>query len=54
MRIGILSDLHVDLNQEKGQDVITPLCSLINDKSIEIFLIAGDISNNCNSTIETL
>ncbi|SFK52721.1 Calcineurin-like phosphoesterase superfamily domain-containing protein [Marinilactibacillus piezotolerans] len=49
MKIGMVSDLHIDINEKalnEGETVDLLLAQFIEDKQIEILLIAGDISNN--------
>lgn len=49
MKIGMISDLHIDINEKAlnvGETVDLLLTQLIKEKQIETLLIAGDISNN--------
>lgn len=53
MNIGVISDLHVDRHQTlKPNDYLTVLLNLINEKNIELLLIAGDISNSYKLTAQ--
>ncbi len=55
MKIGILSDIHVDINASQGKDTVTPaLCSYINNSTVDLFIIAGDIASNYLLTLETI
>ena len=44
MRIGILSDLHVDINQEAGKPVMEGLKAAIKNRAIDKMIIAGDLA----------
>lgn len=49
MKIGMISDLHIDINEKalnEGETVDFLLAQFIEEKQIEILLIAGDISNH--------
>lgn len=51
MKIGMISDLHVDRHKTlKPEDYQQVLIKVINQRGIEMLLIAGDISNNYNLT----
>lgn len=51
MKIGTLSDLHIDRNNEYcGLNVEKTLAEMVNEKAIECLLIAGDISNHYKTT----
>ena len=52
MKIGILSDIHVDLNG--GRAVIDGLLRTIQSKAVEAMVIAGDVSSNYQVTLDTL
>jgi putative phosphoesterase len=52
MRIGILSDIHVDLNG--SQAVIDGLLQTMERNSVEAMVIAGDVSSNYQLTLDTL
>ncbi len=56
MILGLISDLHVDLNdQSLGQDrTLEGLCIAVKAKDLELLLIAGDISNDFRTTRQTL
>lgn len=49
MRIGTISDLHIDRNNtflNKGETFEKSLSTLIKEKSVDLLLIAGDVSNH--------
>lgn len=49
MRIGTLSDLHIDRNEwdmQSDETLLKLLAGMIKSKSIDLMLIAGDISNH--------
>ncbi|MCC5896247.1 MAG: metallophosphoesterase [Alkalibacterium sp.] len=51
MKIGTLSDLHIDRNDEfSGLDLERTLAEMVIEKGIECLLIAGDISNHYETT----
>lgn len=55
MRIGLISDIHVDLNRVDGKDVVTSLLALeARRRKADVLVIAGDISNDYMLTIETV
>ena len=56
MRIGVISDLHVDLNGgEAGPRAYAGfLGSAARDKGVELLLIAGDLSNRWDLTLRSL
>lgn len=54
MKIGIMSDLHVDLNNNGKEEVIKCLCRIMREHKVEKMLIAGDIANNYLVTLDTL
>ena len=55
MKIGILSDIHVDINASHGRDTVTPaLCSFISNNTLDLFIIAGDIASDYLITLEVI
>ena len=52
MRIGILSDIHVDLNGSRA--VIDGLLQAMHSNAVDAMLIAGDVSSNYQVTLDTL
>lgn len=52
MKIGILSDIHVDLNG--GRAVIDGLLQTMQSNAVEAMVIAGDVSSNYQVTLDTL
>lgn len=54
MKIGLLSDIHVDINFD-GKDRVTPaVCDTIRNNNIDLFITAGDISSDYKLTLETV
>ncbi len=54
-KVGILSDIHIDINMRAGEDAVTPaLCSFIKKNSIDILIIAGDIAEDYELTLGTV
>ena len=56
MRIGILSDIHVDINYYDGDvDRITPaVCDAVLNNNIDVFITAGDISSDYELTLDVV
>ena len=54
MRIGILSDIHVDINQEAGKPVMEGLKAAIKSKAIDKMVIAGDMASDYQLTLASL
>jgi putative phosphoesterase len=56
MRIGVISDLHVDLNGPlSGSDsVVHQLCQTVQRSNIQVLIVAGDVSNRYDLTLESL
>jgi putative phosphoesterase len=52
MKIGILSDIHVDLNG--GQAVIEGLLAAMLRRDVEVMVIAGDVSSDYRVTLDSL
>lgn len=53
MKIGFISDLHIDRNHERPpQDYFDTLKSIISEKDLEMLIIGGDISNHYTSTLQ--
>ncbi len=54
MKIGILSDIHVDINFT-DKDIITPsICNNIKDNALDMIIIAGDVASNYKLILTTL
>lgn len=51
MRIGFISDLHVDNQLYKVDDYLNELSRLIESKAIELLVIGGDIANHYSMTL---
>ncbi len=56
MRIGFLSDIHVDINYYEGDvDRITPaVCDAILNNKLDIFISAGDLSSDYELTLDVV
>lgn len=54
MKIGIISDIHVDINEKAGIDVVAPIIEEIKKNEADIVLMAGDLSNDYQLTLNTL
>jgi putative phosphoesterase len=54
VKIGVLSDIHVDMNDSEGGDVTGALCHTIETDNIELFICAGDVADDFRRTIETI
>lgn len=56
MKIGFLSDIHVDLNgDEQGRDVVTgPLCEIIIRRGVDCYICAGDIASDYSITLRVV
>lgn len=50
MRIGMISDIHIDIN--KNIDIFGELEAAVYKKDVDILLIAGDICENSDKTLE--
>ena len=54
MRIGILSDIHVDIDHPTPEGVVEGLRSVIQKKAVDIMIIAGDIANDYRLTLNIM
>ena len=54
MNIGILSDIHIDLEHPDPKRVIEGLVNVIAQHGVETMIIAGDIANDYECTLHTL
>jgi len=56
MRIGVISDLHVDLNEKDASrgEVVRSLSGAALRRGVELLIVAGDLSNRCDTTLSTL
>ena len=54
MKLGILSDIHVDINQEAGKPVMDGLKAAITSKGIDKMIIAGDMASDYRLTLDSL
>lgn len=51
MKIGVISDIHVD-EQSSEEELLNTLSECINDKNIDVMLVAGDISEDYKKSID--
>lgn len=54
MRIGILSDIHVDLEHRDPQAVVEALATVARENAVDALIIAGDVANDYRTTLLTL
>ena len=55
VRIGLISDIHVDLNRIEGEEVVTGLLARESARrKLDILLVAGDISSDYALTLKTI
>lgn len=57
MKIGVLSDLHIDMNEKKleiGQKYDRLLADLLYNNEIDLLLLAGDISSDYHDSLKFL
>ena len=52
LKIGILSDLHVDLEGIDPQSVLSGLVSAIKENCVQVMIVAGDVANDFEITLE--
>lgn len=52
MKIGMISDLHLDLNEFEGDSPESALKQITKEKSLDLLIVAGDISNDYKITLE--
>lgn len=52
MKIGAISDIHLDVNE--GYPVIEAICDRIRAEKLDCLLVAGDISNSCQTSMISL
>ena len=51
LRLGIISDLHLDVNEAAGKPVVETLVQVIESSAVDAVLIPGDISNDYQKTL---
>lgn len=51
MKLGIISDLHIDLLEQNSNNFFEDFIAFVVDSKIDVLLIAGDISEDCTKTI---
>ena len=56
MRIGVISDLHVDLNESASSrgEVVASLSAAVARRGAELLIVAGDIANRYDASLRTL
>lgn len=54
MRVGILSDIHVDINNKEGNSVEDAILKTLDEKNVDILIIAGDVSSDYQETLRVL
>lgn len=54
MKIGILSDIHVDLEHKDPQRVLDALVATIHQNGVDLMIIAGDVANDYETTLDCL
>ncbi len=54
MKIGILSDIHVDINREAGSPVIQGLKAAMKKRRLDKMIIAGDMASDYEVTLSSL
>ena len=55
VRIGLISDIHVDLNRIQGEEVVTSLLARESRKRmLDILIVAGDVSSDYAVTLKTI
>ncbi len=54
MRLGIISDIHVDMSRIPEESVEDTLVRVIEEEKLDTLLIAGDISNDYQLSLQTI
>ena len=54
MKIGILSDIHVDLENSDPQKILRGFVEAIEENKVEVMVIAGDVANDYQVTLRFL
>jgi 3',5'-cyclic AMP phosphodiesterase CpdA len=54
LKIGILSDIHVDIDHRQPDGVIQGLVETIQDRHVDLMIIAGDVANDYELTLRAL
>ena len=55
MKIGTISDLHIDRHPKlKPESYLNILAEVVNERKLDILLIAGDISNDYKMSYQLL
>jgi putative phosphoesterase len=54
MKIGVLSDIHVDIDHRAPEAVTEALATVVVENGTDALIIAGDIANDYRTTLKTL
>lgn len=54
MKIGIISDIHIDLNFTESDEITPAICRSIKDKSLDLIIIAGDVASDYKLVLSSL
>lgn len=54
MKIGVIADIHVDVNDTEDEKIVDLLIEVIEEKSLDFLIIAGDISNDYQVTLKSV
>jgi hypothetical protein len=55
VRVGLISDIHVDLNRIEGEDLVTGLLARASrERELDVLLVAGDISSDYALSLKTI
>jgi len=54
LKIGILSDLHVDIDHRQPDGIIQGLVETIKQQRVDLMIIAGDVANDYELTLQVL
>ncbi len=46
MQIGVLSDIHIDINYSDRDEVTPAICSAVKRRSLDLMIIAGDVASD--------
>jgi putative phosphoesterase len=54
LKIGILSDIHVDIDHRRPDGVVQGLVQAIKERQVDLMIIAGDVANDYELTLRAL
>ncbi len=54
MKIGVLSDIHIDINYIDRDEVTPAICSAVKVRSLDMMIIAGDVASDYKLVIESM